>query len=125
MQQLDADIQNAVAHFRTREVIIYPAWAYFLQDYGLHAAAYVEPYPGKEPSPQYIAQVVETIQRTGAKVVFTRTQFPPKAAEAIAAETGAQLIPLDPLGGVPGREHYLDLMRWNLAQFQRGLGGTP
>lgn len=122
LKALDAEIEEAVAHFRTRQVIIYPAWAYFLQDYGLTAAAYVEPYPGKEPSPEYIAQVVETVKRTGAKAVFTRTQFPPKAADTIAAETGAQLLPLDPLGGVPPREHYLDLMRWNLKQFQRGLG---
>ncbi len=125
LRALDAEIEEAVAHFTTREVIIYPAWAYFLQDYGLHAAAYVEPYPGKEPSPQYLAQVVETVKRTGARVVFTRTQFPPQAAETIAAETGAQLLPLDPLGGVPPREHYLDLMRWNLEQFKRGLGGNP
>ena len=125
LRALDAEIEEAVAHFATREVVIYPAWAYFLEDYGLHAAAYVEPYPGKEPSPQYLAQVVDVVKRTGARAVFTRTQFPPQAAETIAAETGAQLLPLDPLGGTPPREHYLDLMRWNLEQFQRGLGGNP
>lgn len=125
LKALDAEIEEAVAHFRTRQVIIYPAWDYFLADYGLTAAAYVEPYPGKEPSPEYIAQVVETVRRTGARAVFTRTQFPPQAAETIAAETGARLLPLDPLGGVPPRVHYLDLMRWNLAQFQRGLEREP
>ena len=125
LQALDAEIEDAVAHFATREVVIYPAWAYFLQDYGLTAAAYVEPYPGKEPSPEYIAQVVETVKRTGAKAVFTRTQFPPQAAETIAAETGARLLALDPLGGTPPREHYLDLMRWNLAQLKQGLEREP
>ncbi len=125
LRALDAEIEQAVAGFATREVIIYPAWDYFLMDYGLQAAAYVEAYPGKEPSPQYLAQVVEVVKRTGARAVFTRTQFPPQAAQTIATETGAQLLPLDPLGGLPPREHYLDLMRWNLSQFRRGLEQKP
>ncbi len=126
LQQLDEDIRTAVEGFQSREMVTFhAAWAYFIQDYGLHQAAVLEATPGKEPSAAEVAQIVETIKATGAPAVFAEPQFPPRAAEVIAAEAGVQVLNLDPLGGMPPRETYLELMRWNLAQLEKGLGGTP
>ena len=126
LKQLDADIRAAVAGFQSREMVTFHAsWAYFIHDYGLHQAAVLETTPGKEPSAAEVARIVEAIKAAGAPAVFAEPQFPPQAAEVIAAEAGVPVLTLDPLGGLPPRETYLKLMRWNLAQLQKGLGGAP
>ena len=126
LQQLDADIRAAVAGFRSREMVTFhAAWAYFIHDYGLHQAAVLESTPGREPSAAEVAQIVETIKATGAPAVFAEPQFSPQAAQVIADEAGVPVLFLDSLGGTPPRETYLELMRWNLEQLQKGLGGTP
>ena len=123
LEDLDAEIRRTVATFRTRDVVVFhPAWAYFFAEYGLHIAAVVQEAPGKEPTPQDIAAVVETLRRTRAGALFAEPQLPPQAATVIAAEAGVPVLYLDPLGGVPGREGYLDLMRYNLNQLARALG---
>ena len=44
-------------------------------------------------------------------------------AERIAEESGAEVMIIDPLGGegVPGRESYLELMRFNLSVFKEAM----
>ena len=126
LQRLDADIRAAVATFHSREMVTFhAAWAYFIHDYGLHQAAVLETTPGREPSAAEVAQIVETIKRVGAPAVFAEPQFPPRAARVIAEEAGVPVLTLDPLGGTPPRETYIKLMRWNLEQLQKGLGGQP
>jgi len=126
LQRLDADIRRAVAGFSSREMVTFHAsWVYFIHDYGLHQAAVLEAAPGREPSAAEVAQIVETIRLTGAPAVFAEPQFSPRAAEVIAREAGVPVLTLDPLGGLPPRETYLALMRWNLQQLEKGLGGSP
>ncbi len=127
LDQLDADIRDAVAHFKSREMVTFHAsWAYFIHDYGLHQAAVLETTPGKEPSAAEVAEIVEIIKRTGAPAVFAEPQFSPRAAQVIADEAGVPVLTLDPLGGLPPRETYLKLMYWNLEQLKKGLGAdTP
>ncbi len=123
LNQLDADIRAAVAHFKSREMVTFHAsWAYFIHDYGLHQAAVLETTPGKEPSAAEVAKIVEIIKQTGAPAVFAEPQFSPRAAQVIADEAGVPVLTLDPLGGLPPRETYLKLMYWNLEQLKKGLG---
>ena len=124
LQALDAEIRAAVKTFKSREMVTFHAsWAYFIHDYGLHQAAVLETTPGKEPSAAEIARIVEIIRKTHAPAVFAEPQFSPRAAQVIADEAGVPVLTLDPLGGLPPRETYIKLMRWNLAQLKRGLGG--
>ncbi len=124
LQGLDAEIRTAVKTFKSREMVTFHAsWAYFIHDYGLHQAAVLETTPGKEPSAAEIARIVEIIRKTHAPAVFAEPQFSPRAAQVIADEAGVPVLTLDPLGGLPPRETYIKLMRWNLAQLKRGLGG--
>lgn len=126
LQQLDADIRRAVAGFHSREMVTFHAsWVYFIHDYGLHQAAVLEATPGQEPSAAEVAHIVEIIKTTGAPAVFAEPQFSPRAAQVIAQEAGVPVLTLDPLGGLPPRETYIKLMRWNLQQLEKGLGGSP
>jgi len=121
LRALDREIRQAVGAFSRREFIAFhAAWVYFARDYDLALAAVVESRPGQEPSPEEIAAIVGTARRIGARAIFAEPQCSAKAAEVIAEESGAQVLFLNPLG-LPPDYHYLDLMRFNLAEMSRGL----
>jgi zinc transport system substrate-binding protein len=122
LEALDEEITAQVATWSHREFIAFhPSWAYFIQRYGLVEAAVVERTPGREPSPAELAEIIETARRIGARAIFAEPQFSPKAAETIAAESGAQMLFLNPLGGSDGPTSYLEMMRYNVAQMEKAL----
>lgn len=116
LSQLDKEISEKVKTFRIKEyVTFHPAWNYFSRRYGLRVAGIIEESPGKEPSPKHIAKIIKEINRIGSRVVFVEPQFNPKIAEAVAKESGARVLYLDPIGGQKGRETYIDMMRYNIS----------
>lgn len=121
LNALHADFLRRTEGFSSREIVTFhAAWAYFARDYGLEVAAVVETTPGREPSPADIAAIVETVKRIGAKAIFAEPQFSSKAAEVIAAESGAQVLFLNPLGFPPDYS-YLEMMRANFGEIERAL----
>ncbi|MCR4407669.1 MAG: metal ABC transporter substrate-binding protein [Anaerolineae bacterium] len=121
LKTLDQEIRGRVATFSSKEFIAFhPAWVYFARRYGLEQVAVIETTPGKEPSPAEVAQIVKTARAIGAKAIFAEPQFSPKAAEVIAAESGAEVLFLNPLGDPPDFR-YVDMMRRNLAEMEKAL----
>lgn len=122
LKALDREIMLTVARFPNKKFIAFhAAWAYFARRYGLEQAAVVERSPGKEPSPAEIARVVATARAIGARAIFAEPQLSAKAAHVIAEESGARVLFLNPLGQPPDYA-YIDVMRYNLAQLQAGMG---
>ncbi|GHT54767.1 zinc ABC transporter substrate-binding protein [Bacteroidia bacterium] len=76
-------------------VIYHPALAYFARDYGL--MQYCIENDGKEPSPEQIKKLVETVKSLQVKTIFVQQEFDRKNAEAIAQETGCKLVVINPL----------------------------
>ncbi|OGO01198.1 MAG: hypothetical protein A2Y72_02535 [Chloroflexi bacterium RBG_13_53_26] len=119
LKALDEEIRDTTQSFSTREFITFhPAWTYFAKRYGLVEAAVIEESPGEEPSAAYIQGVVDTARDLKVKAIFAEPQFSPKAAETIAAECGAEVLFLDPIGGadLEGKDTYIELMRYNVEQ---------
>lgn len=122
IQQLDQEIRSEVATWSHHQFIgFHAAWVYFAQRYGLEQVAAIEEFPGKEPSPEYLAEIVRLIGQHDVPVVFAEPQLPPRAAQTVAGEAGVKVIALDPLGGVPGRDGYVEMMRYNLSEMAEGL----
>lgn len=124
LTRLHEDIAALTAGLQSRSFIAYhSAWGYFADRYGLVEAATVLEAPGKEPSPGWIMAVVETARAHRAGAIFAEPQFSTKAAEVIAAEYGARVLILDPLGGenIPGYDSYTGLMRSNAEVLAEGL----
>ncbi len=101
-----------------RFIAMHSAWTYFAPRYNLEQVAVIEPFPGREPSPRYLADLARLMQRDGVRVIFMEPQLSRSAAEALAREVGAKVGVLDPTGGpgIPGRDSYQALMRYNTAQ---------
>jgi zinc transport system substrate-binding protein len=118
LEQLHAEIIQRTEGLPNRRFIaLHAAWTYFARRYNLVQAAVVEPFPGREPSPRYLAGLAQLMRREQVQVVVIEPQLSTNAAQALARETGARVGLMDPYGGpgVPGRESYRDLMRYNVA----------
>lgn len=125
LESLDEEIRETTGDFSSREFIAFHAsWTYFANRYDLVEAAVIQEAPGKEPSVAYIKGVVDLAKSLKVKAIFAEPQFSTDAAEAIASDSGAKVLLLDPLGGpgLKGRDSYIALMRYNVAQMEKAMG---
>lgn len=90
--------------------------------YGLRQVGVLEPFPGREPSPKYLKKIIARIRETGARVVFAEPQLSARLAEVVARESGVPVVEIDPIGGLPGRMTYDELIRSDLDVLTRALG---
>lgn len=124
LEQLDRWIADSVREFSRKDFVsVHPTWDYFARRYGLNQVAVIEEYHSAEPSPAYIKSVVDAVKTVGVKALFAEVQFNPQAAQAIADETGAQVLLLDSMGGetIPGRDSYINMMKNNVNQMALAL----
>ena len=118
LEQLHREvIQRTDGLFNRRFIALHAAWTYFAPRYSLIQAAVIEPFPGREPSPRYLAGLAQFMRREQVQAVVIEPQLSTTAAQALARETGARVGLLDPYGGpgIPERDSYLALMRYNVA----------
>ena len=107
-------------------VATHSAWGYFAARYGVRELGAVHRSPGREPSARALAELVDAARAAGVHAVFTEPQLGETGAQALAAELEVPVYVLDPLGGpgVPGRDGYLALLRFNGDQIVRALGSN-
>jgi zinc transport system substrate-binding protein len=122
LDALDQEFRSAPA---LREgygfVAFHPSWCYFFERYGIEVGAYVEPFPGKEPTPQTIQQLEKELSGAGRRVVLSELQLPAKSAEVLAETLDAKIAVIDPLGGQGERRSYAGLLRYNATQVYEAL----
>ncbi|WP_333653395.1 metal ABC transporter substrate-binding protein [Dissulfurispira sp.] len=124
LDKLNEEIIQKVGTFKTKGyVTFHPAWNYFSKRYGLRVIGVIEEAPGREPAPGDVARIIKDLKKSDIRVVFAEPQFNPKIAEAIAKETNAKVLFLDPIGAsnAPDRDSYLKLMRYNISQMERAM----
>jgi ABC-type Zn uptake system ZnuABC Zn-binding protein ZnuA len=120
--ELDTELREQLLPIAgTAFVPFHDAWPYFAARYGLDLVVEIEPFPGREPSPAYLRRALAQIRDSGASAVFSEAQLNRRPAEVVAAEAGVRLFELDPLGGVPGRDTYGELLRFNAAVLLEAL----
>lgn len=115
LEQLKADIAEQLAPYAGREIITFhEAFTYFAEAFGLHVAGVIATEPGEEPSTRDIADTCDLVSELGIKTLFVEPQYPQKAAQTIARETGASIYTLDPcVSGDGSKESYENIMREN------------
>jgi ABC-type Zn uptake system ZnuABC Zn-binding protein ZnuA len=123
----DREIRRLLDGLPTRRIATFhDAFGYFADAYGLEVAAVFEPYPGREPGPRFVVEFQQKVRATGVRVLFSEPQLSVDAIRPIARDLGVAISVLDPLGGSPGREGYLDTMLFNARQVAAALGpGAP
>lgn len=122
LAKLDAAVAARTKGWSKKTIVTFHgSMSYYAFRYGLRIAAVVEPLAGKEPTPQYVAEVLAAIQRGQAAALFSEPQLDKRPAEVIASEAKIPLGELDPVGGSSGRDSYEALVTWNTDQLEKVL----
>ncbi len=92
------------------------AFDYLARDMGLKIIATLLSH-GQAPSAAEMLQMIDIVQKEGAALIVVEPQYPSKAAETFARETGLPCATLDPTASGPEnapRDYYEKIMRKNL-----------
>ncbi len=96
---------------RGRSVLLsHPFLRYWLKRYGLSVAGIIEEIPGKEPTAKDLVRMIGIAGREDVRAILAQPQLSKRAAELIAESAGINLVVVDPLGGVPGRETWEEIV---------------
>ena len=108
---------------KRRDIITFhEAFPYFAKEFNINIAGVIEREPGSEPSPRELADTIKIVKELKVKALFAEPQYPAKAVDTIAKETGVKVYTLDP--GVIGSmdaDAYINIMEQNLKTLQEAL----
>lgn len=119
LDALDAQFKsNLKACKQTKAIVSHNAFRYMARRYNFETLALAGISPDEEPSPQKMAEIIETAKREKLKVVFFETLVSPKLAESVAQGAGAKALVLNPIEGLTAAEMkdgktYLTVMQEN------------
>lgn len=126
LRALDEELAAGLADCAVRDVVTtHEAFGYLGARYDLHVTGITGISPESEPSPTRLAEVTALVDELGVRTIYTEPLLSPAIAETVAAETGTQVLTLDPadgLGRAGSDDDYLDIMRTNLATLREGQG---
>ncbi len=122
LEELDSELAEILDPVRGEKVVLFhPSFRYMLDRYGLEYAGVIEPFPGREATPRYLQELINRFEDEGIKAIFSEPQLPQRAAEVVAEGTARPVYLLDPVGGVPGRDTYVELLRYNAQVLRKAL----
>lgn len=112
-----------MAPFKGAKIVTYHrSWPNFADRFKLDVVGYVEPKPGIPPSPSHTIDVMQAIKRDNIKVIAVEPYFDLKTPNAIARDTGAQVLVLSPsVGGVKEATSYIALFDYNIGLLTNAL----
>lgn len=130
LETLDQAIVEAVERFDSKTILSggHFAFGYFAHRYGLENVSPYEGFsPDAEPTPQKIAQLIDTISSTKAKAIYYEELIDPRVAKVISDETGVEMLLLHAAHNISKEElskgtTYLEIMYGNLERLKEGLG---
>lgn len=118
LDSLDAYIRSTLEPVKGTDLFVFhPAFGYFADEYGLVQKP-VET-GGKEPSARDLAELVEEAREHKPKVIFVQPQYAQKSAQALAAQIGCAVVPINPLPA-----SYFAEMREMCERIHAGLSGN-
>lgn len=127
LADLDKKYRDGLLSCGIKEIVVsHSAYQYLAQRYGLSLISIAGLSPEQEPSLRKIAEIIRLIRAKGIKYIFIEPLAGSKAAQAVALETGANSLILNPIEGLPDADiaagkNYLSLMEENLKNLRTAL----
>lgn len=128
LEATDAELAEvlAVVPSESRQLVTgHGAMGYFADRYGFEIIGTVVPglSSSDEPSAREIAQLIDDVKAAGSAALFTDVGTPASVAQAVADETGVQLVELQ-VAQLPDDGTYQDLLRELARQVADALGAS-
>ena len=121
-QKWDADMKP----FRGRKVVTYHnSFPNFAKHFGLNVIGYVEPRPGIPPTPSHTIELIGLMKRENCKLILVEPYFDLKTPQAIARETGGQVVQYLPsVGGEKDVTDYFKLFDYDIGLLSKTFQAT-
>jgi zinc/manganese transport system substrate-binding protein len=105
-----------MAPYRGRQIVTYHnSWPNFAERFGLRVVGYVEPKPGIPPSPQHTLELINFMNSQKIKIIIVEPYFDLKTPNAVARQTGAEVVVLAPsVGGEKEITDYFKLFDYDI-----------
>ncbi len=119
-------INTTKTDFEGMKVVVHhPAFMYLFDLLGIERLGVIEQTEGEEPSPEHIADIIETINSENVSLLINQPQLDERQISEIARDTGLLIADLTPLLGVQdveglviaqGRviDNYITMIKYNL-----------
>lgn len=116
-------MHKALDGIKNRDIVTFhEAFPYFAKEFNLNIVGVIEREPGSEPSAKELVDTINKVKDLKVKALFAEPQYPTKAADAIAKETGSKVYTLDPaVSGPMDADAYINIMESNLKTLQEAL----
>ncbi len=127
LAMLDRDFKSGLSDCKKPKIIAsHDAYGYLGSRYGFTILAIAGISPDAEPSAGDLADLSDLMKKEGLEYVFFESLVSPSLAQTLARETGARVLPLNPLEGLTDSEiaagkTYLSVMRQNLNELRTAM----
>src|SRR5712692_2410384 len=99
----------------TKMVTYHRSFPNFAERFGLDIVGYVEPRPGIPPSPSHTLDLIQEMKRQQIKIILMEPYFDQKTPNAIASQTGGQVLVMPPsVGGEKTVTDYFKLFDYDI-----------
>jgi zinc transport system substrate-binding protein len=102
-------------------VTFHGSFGYFAERYKLNILAVIEPFPGSQPTGEYVAKVLAAIKDKKVPALYSEPQLDPRPAKVLADEAKIPLGVLDPVGGGKDTDSYEKMIRFDVAALEQYL----
>lgn len=126
LKQADENWKAQLKPYSGRKIVTYHrSWPNFADHFGLNVVGYVEPRPGIPPSPQHTVELIGQMKRDNIKVIVVEPYFDLKTPNAVARDTGGQVLVLMPsVGGEKEITDYFKLFDYDIAKLKQAFDAT-
>jgi zinc transport system substrate-binding protein len=119
---LDKEVEEKTKAFKRRGfVTFHGSFSYFAERYKLDILAVIEPFPGSQPTSDYVQKVLEVVKKKNVPALYSEPQLDSRPAKIIADEAKIPLGVLDPVGGQPDTDTYEKMIRFDVAALEKHL----
>jgi zinc/manganese transport system substrate-binding protein len=126
LKEADQKWLAQMAPYSGRKIVTYHrSWPNFAEHFQLNVVGYVEPRPGIPPSPQHTVELIQQMKRDNIRIIVVEPYFDLKTPNAIARETGGQVLVLPPsVGGEKEIKDYFSLFDYDIAKLKQAFDTT-
>lgn len=120
--ELDKEVEAKTKALEHRGfVTFHGSFSYFAERYKLDILAVIEPFPGSQPTSDYVQKVLDVVKKKNVPALYSEPQLDPRPAKIIADEAKIPLGVLDPVGGQPETDSYEKMIRFDVAALEKHL----
>jgi len=126
LKQADQKWLADMKPYAGRKIVTYHrSWPNFAEHFNLNVVGYVEPRPGIPPSPQHTVELIRQMKQENVKVIVVEPYFDLKTPNAVARETGGQVLVLPPsVGGEKEITDYFRLFDYDISKLKQAFDAT-